>query len=42
MKRLQEWQKELLGLGMGTWVVHLLIATILILLVARALGGFGQ
>jgi len=42
MRRLQEWQKELAGLGMGVWVIHLLLATVILLTIARALGGFAD
>jgi hypothetical protein len=42
MRRLHEWQKELFGLGMGTWIIHLLLATVIMLTIARALGGFAD
>jgi len=42
MRRLQDRQKELLGLGMGTWIIHLLLATVILLTIARALGDSAQ
>ncbi len=38
MTTLQEWQKELLGLGVGTWVVHVLILSALAAMVLFAFG----
>jgi hypothetical protein len=35
---MREWQKELIGLGVGTWVVHLLMAAALLAMVLFAFG----
>lgn len=37
MAAMREWQKELLGLGVGAWVVHVLLAAALIATMVAAL-----
>lgn len=39
MTRMREWQKELIGLGIGASVVHVLMAAALIAMVLLAFGG---
>jgi len=39
MRRFTEWQKELMGLGAGVGVVHVVLAAIAVLLVLRMILG---
>jgi hypothetical protein len=39
---MREWQKELIGLGVGTGVVHVLMAAALVAMVLFAFGGSAQ
>lgn len=40
MGTLREWQKELIGLGVGAGAIHLILATALIFAALYALGVF--
>ena len=42
MPRMQEWQKELIGLGIGTSVVHVLIVAALVATIVFVFGGYAQ
>ena len=42
MRALREWQKELIGLGVGAGAIHVLLFTILVLAALYAFGVFAH